>query len=62
MKIGESHEEFIALCREVAQSPDREAIEKGLAMAEANSWDSIVQKIEQHIAEAIEKKSAPALA
>ena len=62
VKIAHSHEEFIALCRQLVQSPDGKAMEKGLEMAQANSWESIVQKIEQHIAEAIARKSAPALA
>ena len=60
VKIANSHEEFIKLCREVAQRPDRDAIERGIQMAEANTWESIVQKLKSHMAEAVRKKSVAA--
>ncbi|HMC29100.1 MAG TPA: glycosyltransferase [Verrucomicrobiae bacterium] len=60
VKIANSHQEFINLCREVAQRPDRDAIERGIQMAEANTWESIVQKLDIHMAEAISKKSVTA--
>ena len=60
VKIANSHEEFINLCREVAQRADRDAIERGIQMAEANTWESIVQKLENHMADAISKKSVTA--
>src|SRR5207237_1456540 len=41
VKIANSHEEFINLCREVAQRADRDAIERGIQMAQANTWESI---------------------
>ena len=33
------------------------AIERGIEMANANSWDSIVQKLEDHIADAMRTKA-----
>jgi glycosyltransferase involved in cell wall biosynthesis len=49
VKVAHSHDEFIQLCRQAAQQPDQQAIERGLKMASENSWESIVNKIEQHI-------------
>ena len=60
VKIANSHEEFIGLCREMAQRPDRDAIERGIQMAQANTWESIVQKLENHMTDAISKKSVAA--
>jgi glycosyltransferase involved in cell wall biosynthesis len=58
VKIGNSHEEFIEICSEVAQNPDAKAIEEGVEMARANTWESIVQKLENHIADAVTKAAA----
>ncbi len=35
--------------------PDQVAIERGLKMAAANTWDAIVVELEQHVVEALEK-------
>lgn len=55
-KVANSHEEFIELCRNAAERPEPLLIEKGLEMASANSWESIVEKMEGHIAEALARK------
>lgn len=49
VKVARNHDEFLALCREAAAAPDPESIERGLTMASENSWESIVNKLEQHI-------------
>jgi glycosyltransferase involved in cell wall biosynthesis len=49
VKVAHSHDEFIELCRTAAAQPDQKAIERGLKMASENSWESIVNKLEQHI-------------
>jgi glycosyltransferase involved in cell wall biosynthesis len=49
VKIAKSHEDFIQLCRAQAAKPDRDAIERGVGMAEQNQWESIVAKMEAHI-------------
>ena len=56
VKVANSHDEFIELCRAATESPDKDLIEKGLEMASANSWESIVEKMEGHIAEALATK------
>lgn len=54
VKIAHSHAEFISLCQEALAKPDTAAIESGLKMAAANSWDSIVSQLENHISAAIQ--------
>jgi glycosyltransferase involved in cell wall biosynthesis len=59
VKIANSHEEFIAHCQQLIARPDRKAIESGLELARANSWESIVEKLEGHIVEAIASTAKP---
>ena len=56
VKISQTSEEFIALCAEAAKSPDAACIRRGREMAERNSWESIVQAMEDHIADAMAEK------
>ena len=51
--IAQSHEEFIELCKAAATSPDATLIQRGLDLASQNTWESIVGKMERHVAEAI---------
>lgn len=56
VSIAKSHEEFISLCREAVEKPNEKRIEAGLKQALENSWDSIVAKLEEHIADAVNRK------
>jgi len=56
--IAQSHDEFIALCREAIEKTDTARLEAGLKQASGNTWDSIVAKLEQHIADALAPKQA----
>jgi glycosyltransferase involved in cell wall biosynthesis len=56
VKIGKTHNEFIALCREAVAQPDGGGVERGLKMAMDNTWESIVAKLEKHVADALLKK------
>ncbi|MBV9659216.1 MAG: glycosyltransferase [Verrucomicrobia bacterium] len=47
--IAPSPEEFLAACDRAAQSPDAGAIERGLEVAERNSWEAIVAAMTGHI-------------
>jgi len=58
VKIGFSHEHFISLCEEAVKKPDEKAIERGLKMAADNTWECIVEKLEQHVHDALAKKSS----
>jgi len=49
VKVARSHDEFIQLCRQEAAQPDQKTIERGLKLASENSWESIVNKLEQHV-------------
>jgi glycosyltransferase involved in cell wall biosynthesis len=62
VKIARSHDEFIAHCRQAAASPDREAIERGLKMASENSWESIVNRLDQHIRDVLVRNNQEMLA
>jgi glycosyltransferase involved in cell wall biosynthesis len=54
--VARNAQEFASLCRSAAQMPDTEAIQGGLDMARANSWEAIVQKLENHVWEALQAK------
>jgi glycosyltransferase involved in cell wall biosynthesis len=56
VRVANSHDEFVELCRAATERPDKGLIDKGLEMASANSWESIVEKMEGHIAKALARK------
>jgi glycosyltransferase involved in cell wall biosynthesis len=56
VSIAQSHEEFISLCREAIANADTTRVEAGLKQASENTWDSIVTKLEKHIADALAPK------
>ncbi|MDQ3813140.1 MAG: glycosyltransferase [Armatimonadota bacterium] len=58
VKVASGHEEFIALCQAAIAQLDQVAVERGQKMAEANTWDAIVAKLEKHIADVFTSKSA----
>jgi glycosyltransferase involved in cell wall biosynthesis len=60
VKIARSHDEFISLCRTAIENPDTVAIETGLKKAAENSWGSIVNQLENHIADALQQKRTAA--
>ncbi len=55
--VASSRGEFLNLCAEAAEQPEAAAIERGLQMAAANSWDAIVAQLEAHIQEALVSKA-----
>jgi glycosyltransferase involved in cell wall biosynthesis len=56
VKIARTHDEFISLCREAIEKTESARIDAGLKQAAENSWDSIVAKLEKHIADAFARK------
>jgi glycosyltransferase involved in cell wall biosynthesis len=56
VKIARSHDEFVRVCQEQCLEPDQEAVARGIAMAEQNQWDVIVQKLEGHIGDVLRAK------
>jgi len=57
VKIAGWHGEFIQMCQAALARPDQVAIERGLKMADNNTWDAIVAKLEKHIDEALALKA-----
>ena len=60
VKISQSGEEFVKLCSEAAANPDAACIKRGRDLAARNSWESIVESMEGHIADAMEADLAEA--
>jgi glycosyltransferase involved in cell wall biosynthesis len=56
VSIAGSHEEFIAACEKAISHPDAGAIERGVKLARQNSWEAIVSRLEEHIADALESR------
>jgi beta-glucosidase/6-phospho-beta-glucosidase/beta-galactosidase/glycosyltransferase involved in cell wall biosynthesis len=57
VKVAQTHENFIELCRHAVRQPGKFNIEGGLVMAEQNGWDVIVGKLENHIHDVLRRKS-----
>src|SRR5438105_230638 len=53
VKIAADHEQFISLCKQALDRPDRAAVESGLNLAAENTWESIVDQLENHIREVL---------
>ena len=49
---------FANACERAAVHPDSERIERGLALAQQNSWESIVANLERHIEQALRSRRA----
>ncbi len=56
VKIANSPPQFIELCECALDRPDTESIARGLKLAQQNSWDSIVERLEGHMADALRAK------
>ena len=56
VRIADSADHFVSLCRQALDQPDPPTIDRGLEMAQNNSWDSIVSQLEQHVADALAGK------
>jgi glycosyltransferase involved in cell wall biosynthesis len=57
VKIGRAHDEFVRLCQEAIDRPDYSGIRRGLEMAGNNTWDAIVDQLENHIEEALRRRA-----
>jgi glycosyltransferase involved in cell wall biosynthesis len=57
--IAEDASRFVEACARAAVQPQRRRIDRGLVLAARNSWDSIVARLERHIAEALRSGRAP---
>lgn len=58
VQIAKGPEEFIAMCRAAVFAPDAASVERGVKMANENTWDAIVACLEKHVEEALLAKAA----
>jgi len=58
VQLAQTHDEFIAQCRRALESPNLAAVKRGLKMADENTWEAIVAKMENHIADALAARGA----
>ena len=56
VKIAANPAEFVAMCREQVEAPDQMAVQRGLKMANENTWEAIVAKLEGHIEKALKQR------
>jgi hypothetical protein len=56
--VADSYEEFVAAVRDAIESPSAELIARGLEQARANSWESIVARMERIIRDAIRTRES----
>ena len=56
--IAEDVPAFVNACERVAAYPDSQRLERGLALVQRNSWESIVACLEQHIEQALRSRRA----
>jgi glycosyltransferase involved in cell wall biosynthesis len=54
--LANDREGFISECKRCARRPDPTRIARGLALAQRNSWESIVRQLEQHTEDALASK------
>lgn len=55
VRIAGTAEEFVAACLRATECPNRVGVRRGLKVASRNSWESIVEKLEAHVLEIINR-------
>jgi hypothetical protein len=55
--VANSPQEFVAAVRSAVERPSTEMIARGLEQARANSWDSIVSRMERIVRDAIRTRA-----
>lgn len=55
--VAKDADEFISLCEKALQNPDCDQVKRGIEMANRNTWEYIVGRLERHIEEAIEART-----
>jgi hypothetical protein len=56
--VAHSAPEFVAAVREAIESPNTELIARGLEQARANSWESIVARMERIVRDAMRTRES----
>ena len=55
VKVAATAGEFVGACRRAAECPNRIGVRRGLKVASWNSWESIVEKLEAHVLQIINR-------
>ena len=58
VSVAHDRAEFVRRASACARRPDQQRIERGLALARRNSWESIVRQLERHIGNTLASKRA----
>ena len=58
VQIADTHEEFIAFCETAVLSPNEKSIRLGIELAKLNSWNAIVERLEQHISDVLDPEES----
>jgi hypothetical protein len=56
VRVADSREQFIGACEHEATRRTAARIRRGLQRARRNTWDSIVEQLESHIADVLATK------
>ena len=60
VKVARTHEDFVARCERAAARPNPLAVRRGLKLAKANSWESIVSQLEGHVLDILNNRRSMA--
>jgi glycosyltransferase involved in cell wall biosynthesis len=60
VKVARTREEFVWRCERAAKHPNVVALRRGLKLAKANTWESIVSQLEGHVADVLNNRRSMA--
>jgi hypothetical protein len=60
VKVARTAEEFVSRCERAAKLPNVVAIRRGLKLAKANTWESIVGQLEAHVVDVLNNRRSMA--
>jgi hypothetical protein len=60
VKVARTHDDFVSRCERAAARPNPLAIRRGLKLAKANTWESIVSQLEAHVADVLNNRRSVA--
>ena len=60
VKVARTPEEFVSRCDRAAKLPNVVALRRGLKLAKANTWESIVSQLEAHVADVLNNRRSMA--
>lgn len=61
-RVARSADEFVEYCLQEVKRPSRRRVERGLRLADDNTWEANIDRIEQHVGEALAPQRATSAA